>query len=55
MMTQDDKDPKNKEQEEIKPVQPEPEIKEGLTQEDIPDSTNESTGIPGTGQRQDTN
>lgn len=28
---------------------------ENLSQEDIPDSTNESTGVPGTGQRQDTN
>jgi hypothetical protein len=28
---------------------------DGLKKEDIPDSTNESTGVPGTGQRQDTN
>jgi archaellum component FlaC len=26
-----------------------------LTKEDIPDSTNESTGVPGSGQRQDSN
>jgi hypothetical protein len=26
-----------------------------LTKEDLPDSTNESTGVPGTGQRQDSN
>ncbi|WEK33951.1 MAG: hypothetical protein P0Y53_15795 [Candidatus Pseudobacter hemicellulosilyticus] len=27
----------------------------GLSVEDVPDSTNESTGVPGSGQRQDTN
>ncbi|MBO9152238.1 hypothetical protein ACFOTA_08475 [Chitinophaga sp. GCM10012297] len=27
----------------------------GLTKEDLPDSTNTSTGVPGTGQRQDSN
>lgn len=27
----------------------------GLTKEDLPDATNESTGVPGTGQRQDSN
>ncbi len=26
-----------------------------LTKKDIPDSTNESTGVPGSGQRQDSN
>lgn len=29
--------------------------KDGLAKEDIPDSTNESTGVPGSGQRQDSN
>lgn len=33
----------------------EPQPGEGLTPEDLPDSTNESTGVPGTGQRQDSN
>lgn len=27
----------------------------GLTKEELPDSTNTSTGVPGTGQRQDSN
>jgi len=32
-----------------------PAPKNYLTKEDIPDSTNESTGVPGSGQRQDSN
>lgn len=32
-----------------------PLVENNLTREDIPDSTNESTGIPGSGQRQDSN
>lgn len=32
-----------------------PPAENDLTKEDIPDSTNESTGIPGSGERQDSN
>jgi len=28
---------------------------QGLSKEDLPESTNEATGVPGTGQRQDSN
>lgn len=55
MENNNEKEQKPNQQEETKKPETSGNTKNDLTKEDIPESTNENTGVPGSGQRQDSN